>query len=115
MRAYMLDADATDELQPIGRISILTDADGDGVYEGYKVFLDDLVLQIEGLDGAVAGAHFRVGQRADDEIIQLGEELDVDLIVIGSKGKGTLKRALMGSDSESIVRYSRQPVLVVRD
>ena len=44
MRAYMLDADATDELQPIGRISILTDADGDGDYEGYKVFLDDLVL-----------------------------------------------------------------------
>jgi len=44
MRAYMLDADATDELQPIGRISILTDADGDGTFEGYKVFLDDLVL-----------------------------------------------------------------------
>ncbi len=44
MRAYMLDANAKDELQPIGRISILTDEDGDGRFEGYKVFLDDLVL-----------------------------------------------------------------------
>lgn len=91
----------------------------DTEYERIKLeqqrFLDDLVLQIEGLGGVVAEAHFRVGQRADDEIIRLGEELDVDLIVVGSKGKGTLKRALMGSDSESVVRYSRQPVLVVRD
>lgn len=78
-------------------------------------FLDDMVLQVENAGGEVTEAHFRVGQRADDEIIQLGEELEVDLIVIGSKGTGTLKRALMGSDSESIVRYSRQPVLVVRD
>ncbi len=77
-------------------------------------FLDELVAQIEDGGGAVTGAHFRVGRRADDEIIRLSEELGVDLVVVGSKGKSTIERALMGSDSESIVRYSRYPVLVVR-
>ncbi|CAN5626165.1 universal stress protein [soil metagenome] len=93
----------------------LSDTEYERIKSEQQMFLDDLVAQIEMRGGVVADSHFRVGQRADDEIIQLGEELNVDLIVVGSKGRGTLKRALMGSDSESIVRYSRQPVLVVRD
>jgi nucleotide-binding universal stress UspA family protein len=93
----------------------LSDTEYERIKSEQQMFLDDLVSQIEIIGGVVAESHFRVGQRADDEIIQLGEELNVDLIVVGSKGRGTLKRALMGSDSESIVRYSRQPVLVVRD
>ncbi|MDA7936341.1 c-type cytochrome [bacterium] len=44
MRAYMLDANAKDQDLPIGRISILTDTDWDGVYDDYSVFLDGLVL-----------------------------------------------------------------------
>ena len=92
----------------------LSDTEYERIKSEQQQFLNDLVSQIEGLGGAVAEAHFRVGQRADDEIIQLSEDLEVDLIVVGSKGKSTLKRALMGSDSESIVRYSRHPVMVVR-
>lgn len=93
----------------------LSDAEYEKLRLEQQRFLDDMVSQIEDMGGEVAEAHFRVGQRADDEIIQLGEDLDADLIVVGSKGRGTLKRALMGSDAESIVRYSRHPVLVVRD
>ena len=55
-----------------------------------------------------------MGHRADDEVIRLSEELDVDLVILGSKGQRTIERALMGSDSESIVRYSKCPVMVVR-
>lgn len=44
MRAYMLDANAKGQEDPIGRISILTDTDQDGVFDDYKVFLDGLVL-----------------------------------------------------------------------
>ncbi|HIE71703.1 MAG TPA: DUF1080 domain-containing protein, partial [Planctomycetes bacterium] len=44
MRAYMLNALGDGEEQPIGRISILTDTDNDGVFDDYKVFLDGLVL-----------------------------------------------------------------------
>jgi mono/diheme cytochrome c family protein/glucose/arabinose dehydrogenase len=43
MRAYMPNANAEGEEDPIGRISILTDTDGDGSYDDYKVFMDGLV------------------------------------------------------------------------
>lgn len=43
MRAYMPNADAEGEEEPIGRISILTDTDGDGTFDDYKVFMDGLV------------------------------------------------------------------------
>ncbi len=44
MRAYMRDVDAIDEHEPIGRISVLHDADGDGRMDSARVFLDGLVL-----------------------------------------------------------------------
>ena len=92
----------------------LSDTEYDRLKSEQQRVLDNLVLQIESLGGGVAEAYFRVGQRADDEIIRLSEELDADLVVVGSKGRSTLKRALMGSDAESIVRYARHPVMVVR-
>ena len=36
------------------------------------------------------------------------------LIVLGSRGLGGVKRALMGSVSDSVVRHAHCPVLVVR-
>jgi nucleotide-binding universal stress UspA family protein len=35
--------------------------------------------------------------------------------VIGSRGLGGLKRSLMGSVSESVVRHAHCPVFVVRE
>jgi nucleotide-binding universal stress UspA family protein len=48
------------------------------------------------------------------EIVALAEELGADLIVMGSRGLGALRRALMGSVSDSVVRHAHCPVLVVR-
>ena len=77
-------------------------------------FLDGLVAQVEAAGGTVTEAHFQVGHRADEEVIRLSEQLGADLVIVGSKGQRTIERALMGSDSESIVRYSKCPVMVVR-
>src|SRR5690554_3908574 len=44
MESFMLDTVGTGEDQPTGKVSILEDIDGDGVYEDKKVFLDSLVL-----------------------------------------------------------------------
>ena len=43
-RAYMQNADATNEKDPIGRISMHEDIDNDGVYEKHSVFVDNLVF-----------------------------------------------------------------------
>jgi nucleotide-binding universal stress UspA family protein len=50
----------------------------------------------------------------DLEIVALAEELGADLIVMGSRGLGGVRRALMGSVSDSVVRHAHCPVLVVR-
>jgi nucleotide-binding universal stress UspA family protein len=63
--------------------------------------------------GTVAGTHLRMGA-VDLEIVALAEELGADLIVMGSRGLGGLRRALMGSVSDSVVRHAHCPVLVVR-
>ena len=49
-----------------------------------------------------------------DEIVAFADNQEVDLVVIGSRGRGTLARAALGSVSESVLREARRPVLVVR-
>ena len=44
IRAYMQDADAIGELDPVGRISVHEDVNNDGVYEKHSVFVDKLVF-----------------------------------------------------------------------
>jgi hypothetical protein len=44
LRGYMQTADADGELDPIGRISVHEDKDGDGKYETHKVFVDNMVF-----------------------------------------------------------------------
>ncbi len=75
--------------------------------------LDTQAKQIEAAGGIVTQAHLRVG-RPDEEIVALAEELGAGLIVIGSRGLGGIRRALMGSVSDSVVRHAHCPVLVVR-
>lgn len=61
----------------------------------------------------VAGVHAAVG-RADAEIVRLAEELGVEIVAVGSRGLGTLRRALVGSVSISVLRHAHTSVLVVR-
>ncbi len=53
--------------------------------------------------------------RPDAEIIAQAEEIGAGLIVVGSRGFGAIRRALTGSVSDSVVRHSACPVLVVRE
>ena len=70
-------------------------------------------LGVKAAGGTVAGAHLRMGA-VDLEIAALAEELGAGLIVMGSRGLGGVRRALMGSVSDSVVRHAHCPVLVVR-
>jgi len=76
--------------------------------------LDEEVRQIEAAGSNVAQAHLRMG-RPDTEVVQLAEELDAGLVAVGSRGLGGVRRALMCSVSDSVVRHAHCPVLVVRD
>jgi nucleotide-binding universal stress UspA family protein len=67
-----------------------------------------------GQTGEVVEVYARLG-RPDAEIVGLADELGAGLIVLGSRGLGSLRRALMGSVSDSVVRHAPCPVLVVRE
>jgi nucleotide-binding universal stress UspA family protein len=75
--------------------------------------LDDEVGRIEAADGTVARAHLRFGG-APEEVVTLAEDIGVGLIVMGSRGRGGIRRALMGSVSERVVRHAHCPVLIIR-
>lgn len=47
-------------------------------------------------------------------ILRLARSRDVDLIVVGSRGLGTVKGTLLGSVSSAIVHHADRPVLVAR-
>lgn len=51
---------------------------------------------------------------AASSIIECSEKEHIDLVVMTSHGKSRLKRALMGSVADAVIRESGKPVLVLR-
>jgi nucleotide-binding universal stress UspA family protein len=64
--------------------------------------------------GTVSETHLCEG-RADEEIVELAEEIEAGLIVMGSRGHGKLRRALLGSVSGAVVQHAHCPVTIVRE
>jgi nucleotide-binding universal stress UspA family protein len=59
-------------------------------------------------------ARTRVGYPGAQTLAALDDDRTIDLVVMGSHGRTGIKRALMGSVAEKVVRHARCPVLVTR-
>ncbi|WP_273888179.1 universal stress protein [Rubrobacter naiadicus] len=70
-------------------------------------------LRLEEAGFAVIGVHAGTGD-PESGIVALAEEIGAGLIVVGSRGLGALRRTLLGSVSEGVVRNARCSVLVAR-
>ena len=81
---------------------------------GAQKLLDEEVERVKVAGGTLVQAHLRV-EPAAAEIVQLAEKQGSGLIVVGSRGHKGIRRSLMGSVSEVVVRYAHCPVLVVRE
>jgi nucleotide-binding universal stress UspA family protein len=79
-----------------------------------RELLDEQVKRVEGAEGTVKEAHLRLG-RADEEIVDVADGLGAGLIVMGSRGHGRMRRTLLGSVSDSVVRHAHCPVTIVRE
>jgi nucleotide-binding universal stress UspA family protein len=75
--------------------------------------LDAEVGRARSAGGTVEQAHLAMGEPAR-EIVHLADDLGAGLIVVGSRGRGGMRRALMGSVSDAVVRHAHCPVMVVR-
>jgi nucleotide-binding universal stress UspA family protein len=77
--------------------------------------LNEQAEKIEQEGGKVAEKHLRIAERyRAQQIVRVAEDIGAGLIVMGSRGLGGVRRALMGSVSDSVVRHAHCPVLVVR-
>jgi nucleotide-binding universal stress UspA family protein len=78
-----------------------------------KEMLEQQAKRIEESGVSVKETHLREGPAAE-EIVEVAEEIGAGLIVMGSRGHGRLRRALMGSVSDAVVRHAHCPVTIVR-
>jgi nucleotide-binding universal stress UspA family protein len=99
---------------PAAVYDVYTEAWREDLRREAQEVLDAQVKKIEEAGGTVAIAHLKMNESRDEAIVHLAEEIDADLIVIGSRGFGGLKRALLGNVADSVVRHAHCPVLVVR-
>jgi nucleotide-binding universal stress UspA family protein len=78
-----------------------------------QALLDGQAEEMRNAGAKIAKMHLRNG-RPEQEIVALAEKLGAGLVVMGGRGLGGMKRALMGSVSDFVVRNAHCPVLVAR-
>lgn len=88
---------------------------------------DDLREHRERADGLLGEAIRRLGLQPEEvttlvregdtkqTVLKVAEELDADLIVMGSRGLGRLQSILSNSASQYVFQLSTRPMLLVRD
>jgi nucleotide-binding universal stress UspA family protein len=80
-------------------------------FGGLKL-LDYQARRIDELGGSVAATHYREG-KPEKEVVRLGEELDVGLIMTGGRRRHWFERIFGAGFSELVLRLAARPVLVV--
>lgn len=91
------------EVSTVARDTFRSDADG---------WINAMV--VAGLDPRRVTSEVDFGEPGQ-EIVAASVRLDSDLIVLGSKGAGAVRRAFLGSVVSEVLHWSRCPVLVVVD
>jgi len=76
--------------------------------EAIQQIVDDAKASGIDIEGSLLEGH------PSQEIIEFAQKNDIDVVVLGTLGKGGLDRFLLGSVAEKVTRNSKVPVLVVR-
>ena len=63
--------------------------------------------------GVIVQTHETAGNIAD-EILRTADDFAVSMIIMGSRGLGIFKGALIGSVSQQVVERSKVPVMIVK-
>lgn len=81
----------------------------DDAQRGLRALASDLQTQRH-----VTARTVNVGGSVLDEIKQEADAMDAGLLVLGARGAGYLRRLVLGSTSERLLRRTTRPLLVVR-
>ncbi|WP_175949245.1 universal stress protein [Burkholderia vietnamiensis] len=74
----------------------------------------ETAFQLSGVRG-IAQTVEANGQDISDVLARAAAECDADLIVMGTHGRRGVRRAVLGSVAEALLRDADRPVLVVRE
>jgi nucleotide-binding universal stress UspA family protein len=92
------------------------DVESEAVIENSREYHRKLLVPLRRkTEQAGVKGHFEVtvGHPAE-QIISSADQHQVDLIVVGDRGRSKFARLLLGSVSKTVVQYAGRPVLVVR-
>jgi nucleotide-binding universal stress UspA family protein len=78
-----------------------------------RTTVEDVIARLSAWPNLKTFAHILVGVPAK-EIARIADEVEADLIVIGTHGRRGLDRAIFGSVAEHVVRFATCSVLTVR-
>lgn len=76
--------------------------------------LERIAKELQARTPARVRTETKIGHPAHETLTLLERDPSIDLVVVGSHGHTGLKRVLLGSVAEKIVRHARRPVLVAR-
>ncbi len=95
---------------------IADDVETEAVIENSRQYHQSLLARLEGALAAKklkAQFHVSTGHPAE-QIIYEADRHDVDLIVVGDRGRSKFTRLLLGSTSKQVTEHAGRQVLVVR-
>lgn len=62
----------------------------------------------------ISGDVVRLGGQPETSILAKAEEVQAAMIVMGSRGLGTIRRTILGSVSEYVLHHSHVPVMICK-
>ena len=104
------------EIVPVGYASDLFPAPMAAVFQEVSTYARAELAQLAklALDRGVTTRELVAQGKPSAEIVRAARDHDVDIIVLGTHGKGMLDKALFGSTTERVVRRAPCPVLTCR-
>lgn len=79
------------------------------LHEGYLSELNRICKLFK----APTSPHLKIGSAAQEIIKFINKRPSPELVLVGTEGKKNLKRLLIGSVAEEVLRYSKRPVMVL--
>lgn len=111
------------------KVTILNTYDLSPVFDNYEIHTDTYGLVLEGMHeqslllveqekkdiekSCPSVDTLSVQGKAGPSIIDVAEEKKCDMIIIGSRGFGTVKSFLLGSVSNYVLHHSKKPLMII--
>lgn len=91
----------------------------DFLKESYRMLIEEAKAEVKPVEAELKAAGFDVEIMLERgvpqlRILEVAEEKEVSVIILGSHGRSNLAAVLLGSVSDHVIRHARRPVIVIK-